>query len=278
MSANLKNLVLAELFQLRKRASTWVLLGVWGALAVFFGYLLPYLLENDAGGNPMLADMLLPENLVANLVTGVPFYGGAITLMLGVITVGSEYGWGTHKTMYTQRPQRGLVTTARVIAIGIVILLFAAVPFVLGAIASVIIAVADGAAISWPSVSDLLMGTLASWFILFAWAAIGILLATLTRGTSMAIGIGIIYSIMLEGLISNFADNISWLSPLINGFIRANSYSLIEPLMGGGTIDDGPGGFNGPFVGVSQSLVVLTMWIVVSLGLSWWLIRTRDVD
>lgn len=93
----------------------------------------------------------------------------------------------------------------------------------------------------------------------------------------MAIGIGIIYALMLEGLISNFADNISWLEPLIKVFLRANGYSLIEPLLGNGVIDDGPGGFAGPFVGTTQSLMVLGIWILASLGTSWWLIRTRDI-
>ena len=39
----------AELVVQRKRTSTWVLLGVWTALSVFFLYVLPYTDEVDAG-------------------------------------------------------------------------------------------------------------------------------------------------------------------------------------------------------------------------------------
>lgn len=276
MLGNFMNLVTAEMFQMRKRSSTWTLLGIWALLAVFFGYLLPYLLNNE-NSVPGGMDLLFPENLVENLITGVPFYGGAIALMMGVLSVGSEYNWGTYKTMFTQRPQRGMVITARVVCIALYLLLFAAVPFAVGAVSSVIVANIEGATISWPSLVDVAWGTLTSWIIMFAWAAVGILLATLTRGTSMAIGIGIIYALMLEGLISNFANNISWLEPLINVFLRANGYSLIKPLLGNGVIDDGPGGFAGPWVSVGQSLVVLGIWIAVSLGTSWWVIRSRDV-
>jgi hypothetical protein len=34
--------VAAEFLLLRKRRSTWILLGIWTALAAFFSYLLPY--------------------------------------------------------------------------------------------------------------------------------------------------------------------------------------------------------------------------------------------
>lgn len=278
MFRNVTSIVLAELFQMRKRSSTWSLLGIWALMAVFFGYLLPYLLNNEGTGNPVSMQMLLPQNLVANLISGVPFYGGAISLMLGVLSVGSEYNWGTYKTMFTQRPQRGLVISARVVAISLYLLLFAIVPFIVGAVSAVIVANLENAAVSWPGVGDIVLGTLASWVIMFAWAAVGIVLATLTRGTSMAIGIGILYALMLEGLISNFANNISWLSPLINVFLRANGYSLIQPLMGNGVIDEGPGGFAGPFVDTTQAVMVLGAWIVLSLGTSWWLIRSRDVN
>ena len=43
----------AELLVLRKRASTWILLGVWVLLGLLFGYLLPYLTyKGGAGGLP----------------------------------------------------------------------------------------------------------------------------------------------------------------------------------------------------------------------------------
>ena len=35
----------AELLILRKRAATWVLLGIWTLLGVFFAYVVPYALD-----------------------------------------------------------------------------------------------------------------------------------------------------------------------------------------------------------------------------------------
>ncbi len=43
--------VIAELLVLRKRAATWILLGIWTLLGVFFAYVVPYALDPaDATG------------------------------------------------------------------------------------------------------------------------------------------------------------------------------------------------------------------------------------
>ena len=41
------NSIAAELLVLRKRASTWILMGVWVLLGIMFAYLLPYLTYDE---------------------------------------------------------------------------------------------------------------------------------------------------------------------------------------------------------------------------------------
>jgi ABC-2 type transport system permease protein len=92
----------AELLILRKRAAVWTLLGIWTLLGVFFSYVVPYALDpEDATGG---VGQFFPESLAGTLIGGFPFFGGVFALMLGVFAVGSEYGWGTLKTLFTQRP------------------------------------------------------------------------------------------------------------------------------------------------------------------------------
>jgi ABC-type transport system involved in multi-copper enzyme maturation permease subunit len=121
---------------------------------------------------------------------------------------------------------------------------------------------------------------LAAWLILAVWAALGVLLATVTRGTSFAIGLGILYGLVVEGLLSAFFDGISSLEPLLNGLIRTNGYSLVAPL---GNIqeiarDNGPGSFSGPYVGGWQSLIVLIAYLALFTGISAAIFRRRDVN
>jgi ABC-2 type transport system permease protein len=269
--------ITAELLVLRKRAATWILLGIWTFLGVFFAYVIPYALDpEDAPGG---VEQFLPESLAGTLLVGFPFFGGVFALMLGVFALGSEYGWDTLKTLLTQRPRRLQVLGAKLAALGIVLVPFVLALFAAGAIASYVIAQIEGAAVSWPSASLLLRAIAAGWLILAAWTTLGVLLGVLTRGTSLAIGVGILYALVIEGLLSAFADSVSVLEPVTDVFLRANGYSLAAAL--GAPVEtiesNGPGSFSGPFVGSIQALAALVALGTAFVALSGLLLRRRDV-
>ena len=271
--------VRAELLVLRKRASTWMLLGIWATLALVFAYVVPYATYLNRSNPDSLADVL-PENLVGSLMGGFPFFGGVLALMLGVLVFGSEYGWGTLKTLFTQRPGRLHVFGAKLLALAAALVAFVLVVFALGALASYAIAVREGAAVSWPSMWLLLRGLAAGWLILAVWAAFGVLLAVLFRGTALAVGVGILYALVIEGLLSALATQVSLLDPLVELFVRASGYSLVVGGLGA-SVDDagdrGPGSFSGPFVGGEQALLVLVSYLAVFVLVAGWRLRRRDV-
>jgi ABC-2 type transport system permease protein len=268
----------AELLVMRKRASTWILLAIWATLALVFAYVVPYATYLNGSTQDSLTDVL-PPNLVGSLMGGFPFFGGVLALMLGVLAFGSEYGWGTLKTLLTQRPGRLRVFGAKLLALAAVLVLFVLIVFALGALASYTIALREGADIAWPSTWLLLRGLAAGWLILAVWAEFGVLLAVLSRGTALAVGIGILYALVIEGLLSALASQVSVLDRLVEFFVRANGYSLVVGL--GVSSDDvgdnGPGSFAGPFVDGEQALVVLILYGSAFLLLSGWLLRSRDV-
>ena len=270
-------LVTAELLMIRKRASTWILLGIWTALALTFAYVVPYIqYTNDPQRG--LAD-LLPESLVGTLLAGFPFFGGVLALMLGVLAVGSEYGWGTLKTLFTQGPGRLRVFGAKLVAVAGVLLVFVLVVYVLGALASWGIALNEGAEVTWPGAWLLVRGIAGGWLVFAVWAALGILLAVVTRGTALATGIGILYAFVVEGLLSALAREVGLLDGLVEFFVRANGYSLVAVL--GVSADDvsdsGPGSFSGPFVAGGQALLVLAVYLAAFVLAAGWLLRRRDV-
>jgi ABC-2 type transport system permease protein len=270
----------AELLVLRRRASTWILLAIWAALSLLYGYLLPYITyrNNVAGPGRALPVELLPRQLVGNLIGGFPFYGGAIVLILGVLSFGSEYGWGTFKTLFTQRPGRLQVFAAKLLALALALVPFAVVTFALGAVASLLIARQEQAAVVWPPLSLLARGLLVAWLILAVWSAFGVMLAVLSRGIALAIGIGILYALAVEGLLSAFVNQVSLLRPLIKGFLRTNTYSLVKPLSTSVAASAaGPGAFGGPFVGSGQALLLLLAYLCLFLLVAAGLIRGRDV-
>lgn len=269
--------VSAELLVLRRRAATWILLGIWTFLGVFFAYVLPYALDPEDA--PLGLEEFLPESLAGTLISGFPFFGGVFALMLGVFALGSEYGWDTLKTLLVQGPGRATVFAAKLVALAIVLIGFVLAPFVGGAIASVVIAQIEDAPIVWPAAGLLVRALAAGWLILAAWAALGVLLGVITRGTSLAIGLGILYALIVEGLLSAFAESISFLEPLTQVFLRANGYSLATALGApvAGIESNGPGAFGGPFVDSIQALAVLVVFMLGFAALAALSLRRRDV-
>ena len=267
----------AELLILRKRAATWVLLGIWTLLGVFFAYVVPYALdpEDQTGG----VEQFFPESLAGTLISGFPFFGGVFALMLGVFAFGSEYGWGTLKTLFTQRPSRWRVVATKLAALGIVLVPFVLTLFAAGAVSSYVIAQIEHAPVHWPSAWLIVRAMGAGWLILAVWAALGVLLGVLTRGTSLAIGVGILYGLVIEGLLSAFADSVSLLQPLTEVFLRANGYSIAAAL--GASVDSiessGPGSYSGPLVGGLQGVAVLVVFTAALAALAGLVLNRRDV-
>ena len=271
-------MVAAELLVLRKRVATWVLLGIWTLLAISFAYVIPYVREEEGVGGGL--PRLLPESLAGHVLEGFPFFGGVFALMLGVFAFGSEYGWDTLKTLFTQRPGRLRVFAAKLAALGIALVPFVLALFAAGAVASFIIARIEDAPVHWPSAWLLVRALGAAWLILAVWAALGVALGVLTRGTSLAIGVGILYALVIEGLLSALTDSVDALQPLTQVFLRANGYSLAAAL--GASTDSigssGPGSFGGPFVGGGQALAVLVAFAAGFAALTGVMLRRRDVN
>lgn len=271
-----------ELLVLRKRASTWILLGVWTLLGLLFSYLLPYLTYRGGIEGPWQSPLetLLPQRLADNLLGGFPFFGGVFALMLGVLAIGSDYGWDTLKTVLIQRPGRMRMFGSKLTALAVGLVPFVIVIFVAGAAASYLIAGAEGAAVHWPSAWELIRAAAAGWFVLATWAAFGVVLAVVSRGTALAIGLGILYALVIEGLLSALASEVGWLDVLVEYFLRANAYSLVAAIgvPTAALVDNGPGSFFGPFVGAGQAISVMSAYAICFLALSAILIRRRDVS
>ncbi|MGH2603078.1 MAG: hypothetical protein ACRDJ9_27290, partial [Dehalococcoidia bacterium] len=114
---------------------------------------------------------------------------------------------------------------------------------------------------------------------LAVWAAFGVLLAVLTRGTALAMGIGILYALVIEGLISAFANQVSVLEPAAKFFLRANAYSLVRGVDASVEVaaDSGPAAFSGPYVDSLQAALVLAAYIAGFVLVAAMLLRRRDV-
>ena len=277
------NSLVAEILLMRKRAAFWILLGFWSLMAVLFSYILPYyaytsdLNFHGRGVGAVLLFALLPQNLIGNITTSFPFFGGTVVLIVGALAMGSEYNWGTLTPVFTQRASRLKVFFSKVAAIGIALVLFVLVVFSLGFMASMLIAWREGQAIDLPPLLDLARALGTTWFLMAVWASLGVLLAVLSRGTSLAIGLGIIYGLVIEGIISSFGRQIDLLATTSTALLRTNGYSLISSLGASLAGEAGPGGFSGDMVSGTRAAITFAVYIVLFIGVAASLVRWRDV-
>ena len=276
----------AELFKIVKRPAVWVLLAAWLVANQVFSFVIPYLGYRGsstpappsgaaAGRTPdeILADAL-PANLVENAIAGLPLFGGALLLVLGGLVMGSEYGWDTLRTMFTQRPRRLAIFGGKLIALGVVVTALVLATFAADAATSWGLATVESAPASWPSLDDLAVGVGAGLLIAGTWTAVGVVLAVLLRGTALPIGLGLVWLLALENLIRGAAALLDVFDTVQKALPGVNAGSLVAELVSAS--GEGTPGVSA-VVGGGQAAAVLAAYTVVGLGAAAIILQRRDV-
>jgi ABC-type transport system involved in multi-copper enzyme maturation permease subunit len=272
-----------ELIKLRKRPSTWVLGFVLVLVVLFFDYYQFYsaitsLEEGGSDPTQQITDVeefkeyLLPASVTVNVAGLLATFGGPIALILGALSVGGEYGWGTLKTILTQRPGRVSVLCGKLLAVGTVVLVYSALALAAGAVGSYVVAGVFERSVDWPSVGNIVKGLGVIWLVLGAWASIGAFLAVLFRGTALAIGLGLVYGLAIEGLIFGFSDQSKIMEAITYVLLGRNGGDLANSL------GKAPRAFTAPDpTDPVQAALVLGGYVLALLLLAAFLLRRRDV-
>ena len=198
----------AELFKLRRRPATWVLLGVYAIAVLLLNYLLLYILIRtgqfeEAGPGVdvrQVRDGLLPAAVPSSVVSSAASFGAPVALILGALFVGSEYSWGTVKTIAVQRPARTTIAVGQLLSVTLIVLLYAIVATITAVVASLVVAALESQSAAAPPLGEVVAATGAAWLVLIVWAALGMALATVFRGTGLAIGLGLVWALVVESI------------------------------------------------------------------------------
>jgi ABC-2 type transport system permease protein len=280
-----------ELFKTVRRPAVWVCVVGLMAVAVTIGYGIPWLVETYAkvpagssSGLPpgtTLADLkvaLYPANLVRQTLQQWSVLGGVFALIVGVLLQGSEYGWGTVKTLFTQRDGRLAMLTGKVAALAVVVIVLVVGLFVTDAVSSVAAALLDGKSLAFPDGNTIAKGLAALFLIFGFWAVFGFGLATLFRQSAMAIGLGLAYALVIEGVIFGLAGTFApdTVNPIRQWFPVTNSGYLADAF-GQTTIRGVRAAASAPYASATHAVIVLFLYVVGFLALSVVLVRRRDV-
>ena len=270
----------AELRRILRWPVTWVLVGLWSALNLIFTYVFDWIsYRTGRAAGPAEAgvrvDGLLPAAVPDVLVQGMPIFGGAIVLMLGALAVGSGYAWGTWKTAFTQGPGRTAVLGGTLLALLAVVAGIVLVTVGVDLAMSTVIARVEGVSAAPPGAADLARAYAGGLLVLGMWGAGGVLIGLLTRGPALSVGLGLVWTLVVENLLRGVAGALPGLAAVTDRMPGSAAGSLAGALGA-----DGPGG-GAPGVLDALSGPAAAAWtagyLLVFLTASVLLVRRRDL-
>ncbi|GAA2759404.1 ABC transporter permease subunit [Actinopolymorpha rutila] len=286
MRADLTADLTADLIVVRKRPTFWILLAAWLVLDLVFAYLLPVVGYVSGKGRPsaglataeIALRSALPDQLVPNALGGMAVFGGAIAVVFGALLVGSDYLGGTLKAALLRGNGRTSVTTGRLAAIALVALFGVLATMGAGAASSVVVALSTDRVVHWPSAGQLVLGVLGGWLVMGMWSMFGAFLAHVVRGVALPIGLGVVWVMAVENLITNvLADLVSWLRPVRDLMPAANSGALIHAISAKIDLGEPAPGVNS-LVGGTHAATTLLCYVAVCVVGSILLVRARDLQ
>ncbi len=270
----------AELAKQARRPANWLLALIASVLTLTFAYLVPYAATAGDGsgtsGAPVASRVLetmLPDRFVGNALGGTPVFVGALALIFGALVAGSEYGWETWKTLLTQQPSRVRLFAAKVGVVGVGLVVLVVVLLGTTAASSTLVASLENRAADWPTMADIAVGAAGGWLITMMWGALGVLLAIVFRSVALPIGLGLVWLLAIQNLISGIASPLlGWVATMEKGLPGPNAGSLAASL---GAATDTPG--VATLVDAGQATMVVLAYLVAFTALGGWLLGRRDI-
>ncbi|KAF0961758.1 ABC transporter permease subunit [Rhodococcus sp. T7] len=273
----------AELLRLRKWPSMWVLLAAWIVLNLVFVYLFNYITFKTGGTTDMASsappDVLLAQMLPAAVpqvfTQGMAMFGGALMLILGALTIGSGYGWGTWKTVFTQGPSRSAALAGTLLALLTVVIGLVLTVAAVDVGVATVIATVESEPANLPAASPMLKALASGMLILAMWTAAGVLVGALARGPALSVGLGLVWVLVVENLLRGVAailDPVSVVTDLLPGTAAGSLTGSLRDFGG----DTTPGVLN--ILDGSTSVLVLAGYVAAFAVGTLWLVRRRDVN
>ncbi len=282
-------LLRSEVYRLARRWMPWVLL----LLIVLAGvgiYLLVYVaaqaqlqavrsgaIPSQPGAEQAMNQTLRELRLDRVQGFGVQIVSGIGSVMLIVFAashVGTEFGWGTLRTLLAHGAARGTFLSAKVLSFA----LFAALFVFLGVVAAIMGSYVV-TAIAGTDASGLELGAIAnaaarSYYTFLPYMALATLITVWSRSAGAGIAAGLVVY-FTEGLVAQLLVSFNRdYANIVNYGLSRNVSALIRSAAGTTTLPD-PSAVALPDQG--QATLVLAIYTVLFLAIAFWRLRTRDI-
>ena len=204
-------MVSVEQKKLTRRKILWLELAIVAAAAVFIPLVIYLASQGDGSGNLVVTtdgpvdDMFTwPSalNLGIGLASGGGLGGLLIVILIGTLTA-QEYGWRTMQLWLSNGISRPVLLLAKFAIVLLPALLFVLAPFVTGALTTAVFTQNLQGSLPFAEVDwwQAALSILRTAYTLLPYAALTFLLAVASRSTVVAVGGGLAYTLLIEGVL-----------------------------------------------------------------------------
>lgn len=266
----------AELIKLGHRPAIWVISGIALASLVLVIYLALYIAAHGTGGDvppeeaSVLSQRLYPARFLDSVLSNMNQLFHVLAIVLGALSSGSEYGWGTWKTILTQGPSRIHVMASKLVALTIVVTTLTLALFGSAAISSYVAASIDGQTAAWPTPLEMVQGISGGVLVMILWAFFGAVLSTLLRQSAVALGLGITY-VIAEMLSSSILSGLSAAKEVFRALPGVNATALLR------AVSTNPNLVMVQEIKGTHAASVVALYILAMGFVAMWLADRRDV-
>lgn len=261
------HLLASELFRMRKRAQSWILIAITIVLTalVYGGFAIAARVNSGSDADSMREEVTFSSFQDFGLTMSVGFFASVMLVIIAAGIMGSEFSWNTLRPLVARASSRAGLLSAKVLALAIYSIIFILV--LTGAVAgmyfigAMIVDVPSG--FSWSILGDGVLFGLKLLYSNVPYLALAFMLATVFRsnaaGIAGALGMMFIEEAiwMLLALASDFFKGVQ------DWGIAANASVL--------------SGIEESHISESRAAITLGVYTVIFLGIAYAVFTRRDV-
>jgi ABC-2 type transport system permease protein len=282
-------LLRSEIYRLRRRWMPWVLLLLIVLVGVGF-YVLVYAsvqaqvqavrsgaIPTQPGSEEAMNEVLRelrPDRVQTFGVSLVSGLGSVMLIVFAASHVGSEFGWGTLRTLLAHGAGRATFLGAKLLSIalfGVLFMFLGAIAAVVGSYVASAIAATDTSGLDLGAVSN---AALRGYYTFLPYLALAALIALWARSAGAGIAAGLVVY-FAEGLVAQLLVSLNRdFATIVNYGLSRNASALTRLAV---TTSASPDPSFATLPDQGQAAVVLGIYTVLFVGLAYWRLRTRDV-
>lgn len=205
------------------------------------------------------------------IVSGI---GSVMLIVFAASHVGTEFGWGTLRTLLAHGAGRGAFLAAKVVSLALYAALFVFVGVVAAIVGSYVATAIAGADASGLDLGAIANAAARSYYTFLPYMALALVIAVWSRSAGAGIAAGLVVY-FAEGLVAQLLVSLNRdYATIVNYGLSRNVGALIRGAAGTTSFPD-PSAVALP--DQRQAALLLGIYTVVFLVLAYWRLRSRDV-